>query len=122
MTSLLLGLVMPAAVLGAWCVASYGGLAPPDVPETSEVRAGAFVTLRRGRELRGCIGSLETDRPVAEIVRQSAAAAAGEDPRFSPVTPDEVPALQIEVSVLGPLEPLDPIDPARVESMTHVAG
>ncbi len=98
--------------------AHASGSAPPAVPATPAVRAGAFVTLHRDRQLRGCIGSLQTDRPVAEIVRQSAVAAA-EDPRFSPVTPDEVGALDVEVSVLGPLEALDPVDPAGVEIGRH---
>jgi len=99
--------------------ARAGGAAPPPVPATPDVRAGAFVTLHRDGELRGCIGSLETDRPVGEIVRQSAAAAASEDPRFPPVAPGEVPALDIEVSVLGPVEPLDPVDPAGVTIGRH---
>jgi len=99
--------------------ARAGGGAPPAVPDTPAVKAGAFVTLHRDRQLRGCIGSLETDRPVAEIVRQSAAAAAAEDPRFPPVTLEEIGALDVEVSVLGPLEPLDPVDPAGVEIGRH---
>jgi len=99
--------------------ARASGAAPPAVPATPAARAGAFVTLHRGRQLRGCIGSLETDRPVAEIVRQSAAAAAAEDPRFPPVRPEEVGALDVEVSVLGPLERLDPVDPAGVEIGRH---
>jgi AmmeMemoRadiSam system protein A len=83
------------------------------------VQAGAFVTLHLGVELRGCIGSLETDRPVTEVVERCAASAAREDPRFLPVTPAELDALDIEVSVLGPLEPLDPVDPAGVEIGRH---
>jgi AmmeMemoRadiSam system protein A len=99
--------------------ARASGAAPPEVPATPAVRAGAFVTLHRDGQLRGCIGSLDTERPVTEIVRQSAAAAAAEDPRFPPVAPDEVGALDIEVSVLGALEPLDPVDPAGVEIGRH---
>ena len=92
---------------------------PPTVPATPAILAGAFVTLRRGGQLRGCIGSLETDRPVAEIVQRCAASAAGEDPRFPPVTPAELGALEVEVSVLGPLEALDPVDPAGIEIGRH---
>jgi len=107
------------ALARASVTARAGGAAPPPLPPMPDVRAGAFVTLHLDRQLRGCIGSLETARPVAEVVRQSAAAAAAEDPRFSPVTPGEVGALDIEVSVLGPLEPLDPIDLAGFEVGRH---
>ena len=107
------------ALARASVAARAGGGAPPEVTAMPAVRAGAFVSLHRGRELRGCIGSLETDRPIGEVVRQAAAAAAAEDPRFPPVAADEVGALDVEVSVLGPLEALDPIEPAGVEIGRH---
>ena len=65
-----------------------------------------FVTLRAGSELRGCIGTLEANRPLAEDVRANAIAAATRDPRFAPVTAAELPGLTIEVSLLGPTSPL----------------
>lgn len=64
---------------------------------------GAFVSLHIGGRLRGCIGMIESPGPLAETVARCAAAAALEDPRFDPVTPSEVPELEIEVSVLSPL-------------------
>jgi AmmeMemoRadiSam system protein A len=78
---------------------------------------GAFVTLRHrdSGELRGCIGYVEPRYPLVEAVARAAAAAARDD-RFDPVTPDEVPSLEIQVSVLGRLEP---ISPDRVVAGTH---
>lgn len=86
----------------------------PDIPPTPDVCAGGFVTIKRAGELRGCIGSLETDRPIGEVVAHCAASAASEDPRFPPVRPAELGALEIEISVLGPLEAVEPADPARI--------
>ena len=71
--------------------------------------AGAFVTVKHRGQLRGCLGTLECRRGLAEEVARCAADAASEDPRFPPVTADELPDLALEVSVLGPLEPIDPL-------------
>src|SRR5262245_16578440 len=68
--------------------------------------AGVFVTVRLEGELRGCLGTLECRRGLAEEVARCAAEAASVDPRFEPVSLDELPGLSLEVSVLGPLEPL----------------
>jgi MEMO1 family protein len=62
----------------------------------------AFVTLRRGRELRGCVGYIETNHALWETVARAARAAAHEDRRFAEVRPEEVPELIVEVSVLTP--------------------
>jgi AmmeMemoRadiSam system protein A len=71
--------------------------------------AGAFVTLRRGERLRGCIGHLEaSDSSLAVAVLWAAQAAALEDPRFEPVRPEEVAGLTIEISVLTPFEEIAP--------------
>lgn len=66
----------------------------------------AFVTLRLGGELRGCIGSLEPRRSLAEDVRHNAVSAAFHDPRFPPLSAKELADVEIEVSELTPLEPL----------------
>ncbi len=68
-------------------------------------RMGAFVTLRSGGALRGCIGSFTPAGTLSETVVRMAAAAAVEDPRFPPVTAREVPVVTIEISVLGPMTP-----------------
>jgi AmmeMemoRadiSam system protein A len=70
-------------------------------------RAAAFVTLSEGNDLRGCMGMLDASRPVGESVVEAAACATRTDPRFPPVTPAELAALEVEVSVLGPLARID---------------
>jgi AmmeMemoRadiSam system protein A len=74
---------------------------------------GAFVTLHKGRRLRGCIGYVEASKPLYETVRECALAAALHDPRFDPVTADELTALRLEISVLSPLREIlpDQIEP-----------
>ena len=66
----------------------------------------AFVTLTKQGQLRGCIGSLQASRPLAEDVRANAQAAALQDPRFAPVSAGEAPGLVVEVSVLTAPQPL----------------
>jgi AmmeMemoRadiSam system protein A len=72
--------------------------------------AAAFVTIHEGGELRGCIGHLQPDQPLAMVVAQCAVAACSSDPRFPPVTPPELAEVEIELSILGALEPLSTID------------
>lgn len=74
-------------------------------PELVEPRA-SFVTLTERGQLRGCIGSLEATRPLVADVAHNAYAAAFEDPRFPPVTREEVVQLDLKVEVLTPAEPL----------------
>ena len=82
-----------------------GGRAPQArTADPDLLRPGAaFVTLRERGALRGCIGCLEAVSPLVETVRDRAIAAATRDPRFRPVKPDELPLLEIEISVLSPL-------------------
>jgi len=75
---------------------------------------GVFVTLRREGELRGCIGSLIGQRPLYLEVQRSAVLAAINDPRFLPVTLDELPELELEISVLGPMEPVTDVSTIQV--------
>ena len=82
-----------------------------EVAESAEALrtpCGAFVTLTKGRHLRGCIGHVEAFRPLYATVRECARAAALDDPRFDPVTPAELPSLQIEISVLSPMQDATP--------------
>ena len=81
--------------------------------------AGAFVTLRRGDALRGCIGCVERERPLADVVASSAVAAATEDPRFLPVEWPELELVRLEVSVLGDLEMIDPADASQLDVGRH---
>jgi AmmeMemoRadiSam system protein A len=65
-----------------------------------------FVTLERGDQLLGCIGTLEPVRPLVVDVARNALAAAFADPRLPPVTPDDYAAMSIKISVLSQPEPL----------------
>ena len=71
-------------------------------PRLEEAR-GAFVTLKEHGELRGCIGYITPMKSLAETVRDVASYAALEDSRFTPVTVQELPLLEYEVSVMSPL-------------------
>ncbi len=71
-------------------------------------KSGAFVTLHKAGRLRGCIGYVEAVKPLCETVRECAFAAALRDPRFEPVTIDELPAVRLEISVLSPLQEIAP--------------
>lgn len=84
-------------------------------PELSRP-AATFVTLTQNGELRGCIGSLEALRPLATDVAENAVAAAFRDPRFAPLTRNELARTRIEVSLLEPPEPLSFIDEADARS------
>jgi len=64
---------------------------------------GAFVTLHAHGDLRGCIGYIESAMPLSRVVEDVAEKAAFEDPRFPPLTPDEYPEVQMEISILSPL-------------------
>jgi AmmeMemoRadiSam system protein A len=68
-------------------------------------RAAVFVTLTVDGELRGCMGCLEPTRGLGETVVTSAVMAAVDDPRFLPVTVEDLPAIHVEISVLGPPVP-----------------
>jgi MEMO1 family protein len=71
---------------------------------------GAFVTLKKQGELRGCIGIFSTDKPLYQTVQEMAIAASTEDPRFNPVAKDEIDKLELEISVLTPLQKIKSID------------
>ena len=93
--------------------------AAPHVPASgaAAMPGGAFVTLHRFGQLRGCIGQIEADRTVGQVIARCAVAAATTDPRFPPVSPSELPELRIELSLLGPLEPI--AGPADIEIGRH---
>lgn len=80
--------------------------------------SGVFVTVKVNGQLRGCLGTLES-RDLAVDVARCAAEAASDDPRFPPLDQSELPALSIEVSVLGPLEQIDPHDPDAIVIGQH---
>lgn len=67
------------------------------------VHAGVFVSLHIGERLRGCIGYVEGTRALPEALCETAIAAASRDPRFEPLTLDELAQVEIEISILSPL-------------------
>lgn len=92
---------------------------PEDLPtEMTTQQAGAFVSLHKNGQLRGCIGTIAPtcDNLAWEIV-QNAVSACSRDPRFSPVRPDELDDLEYSVDVLGAPEPVD--SPAALDPKTY---
>ncbi len=74
------------------------------MPEVMADPAATFTTLRLDGKLRGCVGNLESMRPLAQDVAHTAFQAAFRDPRFDPVAQHEISAIRLEVSVLSPME------------------
>ena len=77
-------------------------------------KRGAFVTINKKGQLRGCIGYVQAYKPLYETVEEMAAQAAFNDPRFDPVTEKELPDLEIEISVLTPLRRIKHVDEVEV--------
>jgi AmmeMemoRadiSam system protein B/AmmeMemoRadiSam system protein A len=75
--------------------------------------SGAFVTLKKRGQLRGCIGNMHANLELCNTVREMAVAAATKDRRFEPVSAEELSELTIEISVLSPFEYLG--DPTEVQ-------
>lgn len=89
---------------------------PQEIPENFLKKAGVFVTLMSREKLRGCIGTIipQTDS-IAQEILANAVAAATRDPRFPPVSLEEIAGLSFSVDVLGVAEPvnlLEQLDPA----------
>jgi AmmeMemoRadiSam system protein A len=76
--------------------------------------AGAFVTLKVNGNLRGCIGTIVSDKPIPETIAGLAVKSASSDPRFPPIGPAELPGLDIEISILGPLKEVVKIDEIKI--------
>jgi AmmeMemoRadiSam system protein A len=115
---ILLRLARAAVVAAATGQArSLADVLPAEPPDELLAPAAAFVTLHQHGELRGCIGSLATDRPLWRNVLSAAIGAAVDDPRFAPLRADDVPSVSIDVSVLGPATLLR--DPAAFEPGMH---
>jgi AmmeMemoRadiSam system protein A len=101
------------SVLAACC-----GEAEPDLqtddPMLTAVQ-GAFVTLHTSDgDLRGCIGHIEGVLPLIETIQEMAVAAATQDPRFPTVRCEEVPSLQIEISVMSPITEIQSMEEIEV--------
>ena len=88
------------------------GKEPPPVESDDQALnepCGCFVTIKNNEQLRGCIGQFTSDLPLIELVGRMAVASATGDPRFfsNQITPAELKELDIEISVLSPLEKTD---------------
>jgi len=79
----------------------------PPVIDFKGERFGAFVTLRKEGNLRGCIGNIVSDRPIQETICEMSEAAAFRDPRFTPLSKNEIENISIEISILSPLEKVE---------------
>ena len=77
-----------------------------DFPAEFTAHRATFVTLQKYHQLRGCIGTLEAVRPLAEDIAENAFLAAFKDPRFPPLAEDEFGELEIHLSILTPAEPV----------------
>ncbi|UCG59039.1 MAG: AmmeMemoRadiSam system protein A [Phycisphaerales bacterium] len=88
-----------------------GGPSPKPESDDPELSAncGCFVTLKNQGQLRGCIGQFTSENPLIELVVEMAKASATSDPRFftDPITADELSQLDVEISVLSPLQRTD---------------
>jgi len=98
-----------AIARGAIAGALANGPAPPAAPATGRLArpGGAFVTIRVGGRLRGCIGYIDSPLPLANVVAEVAVKSALEDPRFPPLGVNELEEASLEVSVLSPIEPVE---------------
>jgi len=93
--------------------------APPPVPDCAAARepGGAFVTIHKQGQLRGCIGHIEADTPRGQVIARCAVQACSADPRFPPVDASELPHLDLELSLLGALETI--AGPEAIEIGRH---
>jgi MEMO1 family protein len=99
---------------------------PSNVPVSSASPGGVFVSLKEHGELRGCIGTIEPQQEsvAAEIIRNAISAAVG-DPRFKPVSAEELNNIDYSVDVLGQHEPIGDItelDPSRFGLIVEARG
>jgi len=83
-------------------------------PDLFGPECGVFVTLHKQGRLRGCIGFITSPQPLSLTVWEAAESAAFKDPRFPPVTADEVDELEIEISVLTPFEKIESTESVRI--------
>ncbi|OFW16097.1 MAG: hypothetical protein A3H29_16345 [Acidobacteria bacterium RIFCSPLOWO2_02_FULL_67_21] len=92
-----------------------GRPAPPlETGGALDVRCGAFVTIHCRGDLRGCLGRIEPDAPLALTVADLAASVSDSDPRFEPVASIELPEIEIEISVLAPPTEIQSIEEIEV--------
>jgi AmmeMemoRadiSam system protein A len=100
--------ILLSTAKAAIVAAITGGNSPKPSSNEPELCAecGCFVTIKNGPHLRGCLGQFESNIPLISLIAEMAASSATNDPRFldSPIAPDELKELDIEISVLSPLK------------------
>ncbi|MBD3168628.1 MAG: AmmeMemoRadiSam system protein B [candidate division Zixibacteria bacterium] len=98
--------------------AAVAGNATPLPPTINDpvllTKSGAFVTITKHGQLRGCIGYTEAFKPLYETVHECAISAAMRDPRFHPLTADELDNIHLEISVLTPMEKVENLEEIKV--------
>jgi AmmeMemoRadiSam system protein B/AmmeMemoRadiSam system protein A len=85
-------------------------LQPTLYSKTLKTPCGAFVTLHKNNELRGCLGRFDAVQPLYEVVQEMAIASSTQDVRFLPVSKDEIKDIEIEISVLSPIKQIKSIE------------
>ncbi|MCI0693515.1 AmmeMemoRadiSam system protein A [candidate division KSB1 bacterium] len=88
-----------------------------EAPILSDFHAGVFVSLHIGERLRGCIGYVEGSHALLQALQETAISAASRDPRFEPVSAEELSQVEIEISVLSPLRKI--ASPAEIVPGKH---
>lgn len=93
-----------------------GDKLPPREPGASNLltNRGCFVSIKQNGMLRGCIGNFVSDKPLFQLVREMAVAAATSDPRFYPMKKHDLDNFELEISVLSPLRKVDSVEEIRV--------
>ena len=89
---------------------------PPPVARggTLDLACGAFVTIHCRGELRGCLGRIDVDAPLAQTIAHLAAVVSDSDPRFAPVSVHELPDIDVEISVLTPEREIQSIEEIEI--------
>jgi len=86
----------------------------PDAKGFLGEKCGAFVTIHKKGQLRGCIGNMIGYGPLVETIQEMAVASSTGDPRFHPVRPEELSEIDIEISVLSPMREIKDINEIQV--------
>ncbi len=93
---------------------TYEKIDASEISENLKKNLGAFVTLRKKGKLRGCIGRFMPNQPLYKVIEEMTIAASTQDNRFSPVSKEELEDINIEISVLTPLQKVNSIDEIQV--------
>lgn len=89
----------------------------PREEKALNVHSGCFVTITQEGQLRGCIGNFQSQQPLSQEVATMAVSAASQDPRFQPMSRDELNNFSLEITILSPLKKID--DTNLIEVGTH---